>query len=106
MRRKDYLQNPVEHMKITSPLTVDQLIGQFKNSGSFGAGRVAAACDVYEKMLKDKECTVFLALSGAIVPAGLRTLVADLIRLKLVDVVVCTGASMVHDAIEAVGGRH
>jgi hypothetical protein len=39
--------NPVEHMKITSPLTVDQLIGQFKNSGSFGAGRVAAACDVY-----------------------------------------------------------
>jgi deoxyhypusine synthase len=57
-------------------------------------------------MLKDKECTVFLALSGAIVPAGLRTIVADLIRLKLVDVVVCTGASMVHDAIEAVGGRH
>jgi deoxyhypusine synthase len=106
MRRKDYLQNPVEHMKITLPLTVNQLIGQFENSGSFGAGRVSAACDVYEKMLKDKECTVFLALSGAIVPAGLRTLVADLIRSKLVDVVVCTGASMVHDAIEAVGGRH
>jgi deoxyhypusine synthase len=106
MRRKDYLQNPVKHMKITSRLTVDQLIGQFKNSGSFVAGRVAAACDVYEKMLKDKECTVFLALSGAIVPAGLRTLVVDLIRLKLVDVVVCTGASMVHDAIEAMGGRH
>ena len=106
MRRKDYLQNPVEHMKITSPLTVNQLIGQFNNSGSFGAGRVSAACDVYEKMLKDKECTVFLALSGAIVPAGLRTLVADLIRSKLVDVVVSTGACMVHDAIEAVGGRH
>jgi deoxyhypusine synthase len=106
MRRKDYLKNPVEHMKITSPLTVNQLIGQFENSGSFGAGRVAAACNVYEKMLKDKECTVFLALSGAIVPAGLRTIVADLIRSKLVDVVVCTGASMVHDAIEAVGGRH
>ena len=106
MRRKEYLQNPVEHMKITSPLTVNQLIEQFKNSGSFGAGRVSAACNVYEKMLKDKECTVFLALSGAIVPAGLRTLVADLIRSKLVDVIVSTGASMVHDAIEAVGGRH
>jgi deoxyhypusine synthase len=106
MRRKDYLQHPVEHMKINAPLTVDQLIQQFSNSGSFGAGRVATACDIYEKMLRDKECTVFLAVSGAIVPAGLRTLIADLIRKHLIDVLVCTGASMVHDAIEAIGGRH
>jgi len=106
MRRKDYLQNPVEHMKITAPLTVDQLMRQFSNSGSFGAGRLATACDIYEKMLRDKECTVFLAVSGAIVPAGLRTLIADLIRKRFVDVLVCTGASMVHDAIEAVGSRH
>jgi deoxyhypusine synthase len=106
MRRSKYLQNPVEHMRINAPITVDQLMQQFRNSGSFGAGRLSAACDVYEKMLQDKECTVFLALSGAVVPAGMRALVSDLIRRRLVDVLVCTGASMVHDAIEAVGGRH
>ncbi len=106
MRRKDYLQNPVKHIKIDGALTVDQLMQQFKNSGSFGAGRLSSACDIYEKMLRDKECTVFLALSGAVVPAGLRALVADLIRKKLVDVIVTTGASMVHDAIEAIGGKH
>ena len=106
MRRKGYLQNPVNHIKINGTLTVDQLMHQFKNSGSFGAGRLASACDIYEKMLRDKECTVFLALSGAVVPAGLRTIVVDLIRKKLVDVIVTTGASMVHDAIEAIGGNH
>ena len=106
MERKDYLQNPVKHIKINSVQTVDQLMQQFKNSGSLGAGRLATACDIYEKMLKDKDCTVFLALSGAVVPAGMRTLVADLIRKKLVDVIVTTGACMVHDAIEAVGGHH
>ncbi len=106
MRRSKYLQNPVEHMRINAPLTVDQLMQQFKNSGSFGAGRLSAACDVYEKMLRDKDCTVFLALSGAVVPAGLRLVISDLIRRRLIDVLVCTGASMVHDAIEAVGGRH
>jgi deoxyhypusine synthase len=79
---------------------------QFKNSGSFGAGRLSAACDIYEKMVRDKECTIFLALSGAVVPAGMRALVTDLIRARLVDVVVSTGASMVHDAIEALGGHH
>ena len=106
MERKDYLKEPVNHIKIDAALTVDQLMQQFRNSGSLGAGRLAAACDIYEKMLKDKECTVFLALSGAVVPAGMRTIVTDLIRRKLVDVIVCTGASMVHDAIEAIGGHH
>jgi deoxyhypusine synthase len=106
MRRKDYLQNPVKHIKINGALTVDQLMQQFKGSGSFGAGRLARACNIYEKMVRDKECAVFLSLSGAVVPAGMRTLVADLIRASLVDVVVSTGASMVHDAIEALNGHH
>lgn len=106
MKRKDYLQNPVKHMKIDGTLTVDQLMQQFQGSGSFGAGRLAEACNICEKMLRDKDCTVFLALSGAVVPAGMRALVADLIRKKLVDVVVSTGASMVHDAIEALNGHH
>jgi deoxyhypusine synthase len=106
MKRKDYLQNPVKHIKIGSTLTVDQLIQQFQGSGSFGAGRLARACNIYEKMLRDKDCTVFLSLSGAVVPAGIRTIITDLIRAKLVDVIVTTGASMVHDTIEALGGHH
>jgi deoxyhypusine synthase len=106
MERIDYLQTPVKHIKIDRVLTVDQLIQQFKGSGALGAGRLASACDIYEKMLKDKDCTIFLALSGAVVPAGMRTLIADLIRKKLVDVIVSTGACMVHDAIEAIGGHH
>jgi deoxyhypusine synthase len=106
MKREDYLQNPVKHIKVDGTLTVDQLVRQFQGSGSFGAGRLARACNIYEKMLRDKDCTVFLSLSGAVVPAGMRAVVADLIRARLVDVVVCTGASMVHDTIEALNGHH
>jgi deoxyhypusine synthase len=106
MTRKDYLRKPVKHIKISGTLTVDELMQQFKNSGSLGAGRLASACDIYEKMVRDKECTIFLALSGAVVPAGMRTLITDLIRKKLVDIIVSTGACMVHDAIEAIGGHH
>jgi deoxyhypusine synthase len=106
MRRKDYLKNPVKHIRVNDTMTVNQLMRQFENSGSFGAGRLATACNIYEKMLHDKECTVFLALSGAVIPAGMRILVTNLIRSRLVDVIVSTGASMVHDAIEALGGHH
>jgi deoxyhypusine synthase len=106
MQRKDFLREPVKHIKINGKLTVDQLIQQFRNSGSFGAGRLSEACDIYERMVRDDECTVFLALAGAVVPAGMRSLVADLIRKELIDVVVSTGANMVHDTIEALGGHH
>jgi len=106
MRREGYLQNPVKHIKVNGKLTVNQLMRQFQGSGSFGAGRLARACNIYEKMVRDEKCTVFLSLSGAVVPAGMRALVTDLIRAKLIDVVVSTGASMVHDSIEALSGHH
>lgn len=106
MRNKDILQEPVKHIKINGKLSVDELIQQFKNSGSFGAGRLSTACDIYERMVRDKECTIYLALAGAVVPAGMRSLIAELIREKFINVLVSTGANMVHDAIEAVGGHH
>jgi deoxyhypusine synthase len=106
MQRKDFLQEPVKHIKIVEKLSVDELIRQFKNSGSFGAGRLSTACDICERMVRDEDCTIFLALAGAVVPAGMRSLIADLIRERLVDVIVSTGANMVHDTIEAVGGHH
>jgi deoxyhypusine synthase len=106
MQRKDILREPVKHVRINGTLTVDQLIKQFKNSGSFEAGRLATACDIYERMLRDKKCTIFLALAGAVVPAGMRALIADMIRENLIDVLVTTGANMVHDTIEALGGHH
>jgi deoxyhypusine synthase len=106
MQRKEILREPVESIRIKGKLTVNQLIQQFQNSGSFGAGRVATACDIYERMVRENDCTVFLALAGAMVPAGMRALVADLLRENLIDVLVTTGANMVHDALEALGGHH
>ena len=106
MKREDCLNTPVVHMQLKPDMTVNQLVQQFKKSGSFGAGRLAEACDVYEKMVRDEECTVFLALAGAMVPAGLRATIASLIRKRMIDALVSTGANMVHDLIEALGGHH
>jgi len=106
MKREDFLTTPVKHMEIQSKMTVNQIIKQFDNAGSFGAGRLASACDIFESMVRDEKCTVFLALAGALVPAGLRTTIADLMRMRLIDALVSTGANMVHDLIEALGGHH
>jgi len=106
MKREDFLREPVVHMKLSSKMTVNELIQQFSNSGCFGAGRLSTACGIFERMIRDDECTIFLAIAGAVVPAGLRIIISDIIRKRLVDVIVSTGANMIHDLIEALGGHH
>lgn len=106
MNRKDFLSRPIKHMELKSNMTINELIQQFDNAGAFGAGKLATACDIFETMVRDEKCTIFLALAGAVVPAGLRYIVSDLIRKRLIDALVSTGANMIHDLVEAFGGHH
>jgi deoxyhypusine synthase len=57
-------------------------------------------------MFSNPDYTVFLTLSGALVPAGFRHVIHDLITGEYVNVLVTTGANMVHDMVEALGYRH
>jgi deoxyhypusine synthase len=92
-------------MDIRSEMTINELIQEFAKSGCFGAGRLATAVDIYQRML-DEKATIILGLAGAMVPAGFRKIIVTLIQKKLVDIIVSTGANMVHDALEAFGGAH
>lgn len=96
----------VEHLKIIKGMKVDDLIREMSKVGVMGAGRLARAVDVLEEMTKDKDCKVFLGQAGALVPGGMRNILADMIRNKLVDVFVTTGATLTHDLVEALGFRH
>lgn len=86
-------------------MTVDALLRQFSGS-AFNARRLADAADILERMHKDKGCTIFLGIAGALVPAGMRKIFVELVNEKIVDVVVTTGANITHDLVEAFGGKH
>jgi len=75
-------------------------------TGVLGAGNIGKAAELVSEMFSDPEYTVFLTLAGAIVPAGFRRIVADLIGKDYVNVLVTTGSNMVHDMVEALGYRH
>ncbi len=99
------LQKPIRHAKITHDMTVNQLVDSFSGC-AFGAGRLCEAVSIYREMVNDKDCTKFFGLAGAMVPAGMRQIVSDLIRDKQIDILVTTGANLVHDIIESMGLRH
>ncbi|MBU4372957.1 MAG: deoxyhypusine synthase [Euryarchaeota archaeon] len=99
------LQIPIRHVKITHDMTVSQLVDSFSDC-AFGAGRLNVAVSIYREMVNDKDCTKFFGLAGAMVPAGMRQIVSDMIRDKQIDILVTTGANLVHDIIESMGLRH
>ncbi|PWB53422.1 MAG: deoxyhypusine synthase [Candidatus Methanoperedenaceae archaeon] len=99
------LNKPIRPAKITRDMTVDQLVDSLSGC-AFGAGRIYEAVDIYREMINDPDCTKFLGLAGAMVPAGMRHIVSDMIRDKEIDILVSTGANLVHDIIESMGLHH
>jgi len=96
----------VKHLKITKGMKVDELVRKMKEVGVMGAGRLGRSVDILEKMIKDKDCKVFLGQAGALVPGGMREILADILRNKFIDVFVTTGATLTHDLGEALGFYH
>ena len=105
MKHTEKLDHPIRHAAITADMSVDELVNQLSGC-AFGAGRLAEAVDIYTAMLEDSECTKFFGFAGAMVPAGMRNIVSSLIKDGHIDVLVTTGANMVHDIIESLGLHH
>jgi deoxyhypusine synthase len=103
--REEFEHDPVGHAEVRAGMTVDDLARAYGDAG-IGAGALSEAVDVTAEMVGREDTAVFVGLAGAMVPAGMRTIVADLLRDGHVDALVTTGATLTHDAIEAIGGKH
>jgi len=95
----------IKPIKINKDMHAAQLVAQMKNAG-FGARKIGRASEILQKMVEDQECTVFLGMAGAMVPAGMKQIIIDLMKGKKITVLVTTGANLTHDLIEALGDEH
>lgn len=93
----------IKPIKIKKGMNVSELVQEMSGAG-FGAGKIALASEIMKLMFKDKECKVFLGVAGAMVPAGMKDIIINL--LDEVDVFVTTGANLTHDLIESLGEKH
>ena len=101
-----------KHLSIVTPITikkgmtVNDLVKAMETTGVLGTKRIAAACNIMEAMIKDKDCTVFFGCAGPLVPGGMKNIIIDIMENKYVDVLVTTGATLTHDIAEALGYHH
>jgi deoxyhypusine synthase len=103
--REEFCHDPVAHVEVSEEMTVGDLVEEYGHGG-IGSQTIHEAVDIYAEMLGSDDVTNFFGLAGAMVPAGMRRIVAELIRDGHIDALVTTGANLTHDAIEAIGGKH
>jgi len=96
----------VEHLDVKKGMKINDLVKGMNKVGVMGPGRLGRAVDILEEMIKDRDCKVFFGQAGALVPGGMRKILTDILKNKLVDVFVTTGATLTHDLGEALGFRH
>ncbi len=103
--KKDFLKSPVEHIDITSFYS-RKIISSMKKM-SFVSRETANESEIYNEMLKDKDCTIFLTLAGSTSAAGCMHIYRDMVKYNMVDAIVATGASIIDmDFFEALGFKH
>jgi deoxyhypusine synthase len=104
-RKAELLSTTVEHIDITS-FDARPIIDSMGKM-SFTSRDLARATRIYNQMLEDKDCTIFLVIAGSTSAGGCMDLYAELIRSNMVDCVVATGATIVDmDFFEGLGHKH
>lgn len=105
MNKKDLLKDTIKHIDIKS-FDSAPIIDAMRDM-SFTSRDTANAADILQRMIKDKDCSIWLTLAGSTSAGGCMQVYVDMIKNNMIDAVVATGASIVDmDFFEALGYKH
>ncbi len=105
LTKSDLLSRTIEHIDIKQHNVVP-LVDAMQHM-AYSARDLYRAAEIYDRMLRDEQCGVILCLAGSLVSAGLKQVFVDMVRNRMIDAVVSTGANIVdQDFFEGLGFRH
>ncbi len=96
----------IQHIDVTKMTGIVPVVEAMQHM-AFSARDLNRAADIYDRMLKDKQCGIILTLAGSLISAGLKKVIVDMVRNNMVDAIVSTGANIVdQDFFESLGFKH
>ncbi|MCL5665620.1 MAG: deoxyhypusine synthase [Candidatus Thermoplasmatota archaeon] len=105
LRREDILKGKVEDLDIGKSTTLEALLDAFSRMGGFTSSKIATASSILEKMFRDDNIT-FLSFPADIISTGLRGVIKDVVKKKLVDVIITTCGTLDHDIARSVSSYY
>ena len=96
MKKQDLLNRRVRDLRIGPDTTLKEIMESFKDVGGFTAAKIRNGYDILKKMFNE-ENTTFLSFPADIISTGTRGIINDLVKKKLVDVIITTNGMLDHD---------
>jgi len=100
--KQKFFSQKVKAIKIKTPKSVSQVLREMGQTG-FQGRKLAEVVDIFEKMIKDENLTIFLGYAGSLSTTGQWKIINWLIENHFIDVLVPTGANISEDIVEAMG---
>lgn len=98
-KKEDYLSKKIVPFEIKKVENVLDLLEKLQDCG-FQGRNLGRALEILHKMVSNEDILTVLTLSGAMVPAGMGEIICTLMEYKLIDVLVSTGANIIHDLVD------
>lgn len=91
------LKHAVEDYDFSKIVSLDDFVLQMEKAWGFTAGKVATGVNILQQMVKTSGCVKFLSFTGNLVATGARGALRELVKRKLVDLVITTCGTIDHD---------
>ena len=91
------LKDAIKDYEFSTEMSVDELVKQMEKAWGFTAGKAAVGVKILEHMIKMRNCVKFLSFTGNLVATGTRGALKELVKRKLVDVIITTCGTLDHD---------
>ena len=91
------LKDVVEDYELFEDMSVNELVLQMEKAWGFTAGKLAMGVKILGRMVSDTGCVKFLSFPASLVATGTRGALKELVKRKLVDVIVTTCGTLDHD---------
>ena len=91
------LKDAIKDYEFSTEMSVDELVKQMEKAWGFTAGKAAVGVKILERMIKMRNCVKFLSFTGNLVATGTRGALKELVKRKLVDVIITTCGTLDHD---------
>ena len=99
---KKLLSEKVKAVEVKGGRSVSSLISAMSETG-FQGGSLARTVEVFERIIRDPDVTVFLGYAGSLSTTGQWKIINWLIKNRYIDALVPTGANISEDIIDAMG---
>jgi deoxyhypusine synthase len=76
---------------------IQSILSDMANSGGFESRNLANGVNILRRMISDQNCTKFLSFVGAIISTGARGIVRDIVKNKMINIIITTCGALDHD---------